>query len=208
MVNEGGTASFTVTYSGFGPSATVRFTVESGSAAGGSDFTAVSGNLTMDTGETRQISVPIFHDFAYEADEYFVVRLTSSDSTVDDAVGLALIRNDDSLPTLSIANVTVTEGNSGTSNAAFTVTRSGAAGVFTTVDYATVDVTALAGSDYTGVSGTLSFAPNESTIQISVPVIGDTSVESTETFILVLAYPTNADIIHGEATGTIVNNDV
>ncbi|HET9217453.1 MAG TPA: Calx-beta domain-containing protein, partial [Terriglobia bacterium] len=110
-------------------------------------------------------------------------------------------------PRLSIADVTVTEGNNGTSAAEFTVTRLGATAESITVDYATVDGTALAGSDYTGVSGKLIFAPNESTKQIIVPVIGDTSVESNETFTLVLANPTNASISDGLATGTITNND-
>jgi len=86
-------------------------------------------------------------------------------------------------PTLSIHDVNVTEGNNGTKNATFIVTRSGDLTNPTTIDYATSNGTATAGSDYTATSGTLTFAANEATKTISVAILGDRNEESDEIFI-------------------------
>ena len=77
-----------------------------------------------------------------------------------------------------------------------------------TVDYATSDGTATAGTDYTATSGTLTFAANETSQTISVSVAGDTDVESYETFTMTLSNPDPADItlLRGTATGYIIDN--
>src|SRR5437867_1273848 len=86
---------------------------------------------------------------------------------------------DRSLPsTLSINNAFVVEGNSGTTNAVFTVFLSQADTQTVSVDFFTSDGTASAPSDYQSRSGTLSFAPGETTKTITVPVNGDTIVET------------------------------
>ncbi|MCB0931195.1 MAG: cellulose binding domain-containing protein, partial [Mycobacterium sp.] len=85
-------------------------------------------------------------------------------------------------PTMSISDVSVTEGNSGTTNANFAVSLSNAATTPVTVAYATANGTATAGSDYTATSGTLTFAPGVTTQTVAVKVTGDTTVESDETF--------------------------
>ena len=112
------------------------------------------------------------------------------------------------LLTLSIADASVTEGNSGTQDLAFTVTLSAAESTPVTVAYATADGTATAGSDYTATSGTLTFAAGETSKIIHVQVAGDTVVEPNETLTLTLSSPSGATISHGTATGTIVNDDV
>ena len=76
-----------------------------------------------------------------------------------------------------------------------------------TVQYATADGTATAGSDYTATSGTLTFAPSVTTMTINVPVIGDTIVEPDETFFINLSNPSNATIAVAQAQGTILNDD-
>src|SRR5207237_1521040 len=81
------------------------------------------------------------------------------------------ILDDDPLPSLSINNVTVTEGNSGTTNANFTVTLSAASGKTVTVNYATADGTATAQSDYVAIpTTTLTFNPGQTTKSITVSV--------------------------------------
>ncbi|HEX8844674.1 MAG TPA: S8 family serine peptidase [Pyrinomonadaceae bacterium] len=110
-------------------------------------------------------------------------------------------------PTLSINDVAVTEGNSGTSNATFTVSLSAASASQVTVAYTSADGTATSGSDYQSVTGTLTFAPGDTTKTINVPIFGDTTVEANETFFINLSSPTNATLSDNQGTGTIVNDD-
>ncbi|PRC51841.1 hypothetical protein C6A85_61995, partial [Mycobacterium sp. ITM-2017-0098] len=76
------------------------------------------------------------------------------------------------------------------------------------VAYATSNGTATAGSDFTAKSGTVTFAAGVTSQQISVAVVGDTVVESNETFTVTLSSPTGATIADGSAVGTITNDDV
>ena len=87
-------------------------------------------------------------------------------------------------PSLSVADATVTEGNSGTSDLAFTVTLSAAATSPVTVAYATANGTATAGSDYAASAGTLTFAAGETSKVVHVQVTGDSVVEANETLTL------------------------
>ena len=112
------------------------------------------------------------------------------------------------MPALSINDATGAEGNSGTTPLTFTVTLSAAPGAsMVTVAYATADGSATAPQDYTATSGTLTFSGTTTTQTISVPVVGDTAVELTETFQVVLSAPAGATIADGNATGTISNDD-
>ena len=86
---------------------------------------------------------------------------------------------DQTTPRLQVGDVTVTEGNTGAVAAVFTVTPSVASSQKITVAYATANGSATAGSDYQTGSGTLTFAPGETSKTISVPVIGDASSNRT-----------------------------
>ena len=124
------------------------------------------------------------------------------------ATGAGTILTDDtapSLPSLAIGSVSLTEGQSGTSAATFTVTLSPTSTQTVTVAYATANGTAAAGSDYVAKSGTLFFPPGVSTRPISVTVNGDTTVEPNETFSVTLSNPTNAVLGTATGTGTILN---
>jgi probable HAF family extracellular repeat protein len=110
-------------------------------------------------------------------------------------------------PTISVNNVSVTEGNSGTRNAVFTVNLSAASAVPVTVQYATVDGTATAGSDYVATSGVLTFAPGETSKTIAVPVIGDRLAEPNETFFVNLSGAANATLANGQGVGTILDDE-
>ena len=111
------------------------------------------------------------------------------------------------VPTLSVANAQVVEGNSGTTNLPFTVTLSSAGATPVTVKYATSDGTATAGSDYTATSGTLTFAAGQISQTVNVPVLGDAAVEPDETLKLTLSAPSGATLANAQATGTIRNDD-
>lgn len=111
-------------------------------------------------------------------------------------------------PSISIGDVSVIEGNSGTIDAIFPVTLSAASTSTITVNYATADGTAtIADSDYIQTSGTLTFAPGEISKTITVAVIGDTAYEPDETFSVRLSNPANATLARAEGIGTIVNDD-
>jgi Calx-beta domain/PASTA domain len=110
-------------------------------------------------------------------------------------------------PALSINDVSVGEGNGGTTNAVFTVTLSTSASQTITANFATADGTAVAGTDYTATSGVVTFAPGETSKTIAVPVVGNTVFESTETFALNLSNPALANIGDASGVGTIINDD-
>src|SRR6266404_3883600 len=90
---------------------------------------------------------------------------------------------------ISISDVSITEGDTGTKTATFTVGRTGTAAF--TVGYATTDGTATAGSDYLAASGTLSFGAGQASQTVSVTINGDTAFEPDETFFVNLANATN-----------------
>lgn len=112
------------------------------------------------------------------------------------------------VPALSINDVTVTEGNAGTTNATFTVSLSASSSQQVTVNFATANDTAIQPGDYTSNSGTLTFASGETTKSVTVTVNGDTLEEADETFFVNLSGATNATISDNQGVGTITNDDV
>lgn len=111
------------------------------------------------------------------------------------------------LPTLTINNVSIVEGDSQTTNAVFTVTLSSASGQTVTVNYSTQNGTASADSDYVANSGIVIFNPGEISKPITIAVNGDTALEPDETFFVNLTTATNATIADGQGVGTIINDD-
>ena len=184
----------------------VSFSTSNDSATAGSDYVTVSGVLSFAPGETtKTIVVPVIGDALDEATETFFVNLTgATNATIARAQGVGTISDDDSPPALFIDDVSLNEGNAGTTNAVFTVTLSAASGLPVTVNYATGGGTATAGSDYQGVSGTRTFGAGETTKTITVPVIGDMLLESSETFLVNLSVHT---IGRGPGVGTIQDDD-
>ena len=174
-------ATFTATLSAASAqTVTVNYATANGTATAGSDYVAASGILTFAPGvSTRPISVTVNGDTTVEPNEAFSVTLsTPANAVLGTATGTGTITNDDTapgLPSLAIGNVTVTEGTSGTSPATFTVTLSPVSTQTVTVNFATANGTATAGSDYVAASGMLTFAPGVSTRPISVTINGGTN---------------------------------
>lgn len=110
-------------------------------------------------------------------------------------------------PSISIADASVTEGDSGTKVVSLLVRLSVKSQQTVTVHYQSQDGTVTAGQDYLGVQGTLTFGPGETAKYIEVTIIGDTGFENDETFHVALADPTNATLDGGPATVTILNDD-
>jgi hypothetical protein len=204
------TATFTATLSAAATSTvTVNYATANGTATAGSDYVAASGTLSFPAGTTtKTFAVTVNGDTTVEPNETFTVNLsTPSGATIADGQGVGTITNDDSLPQLSINNVSVSEGNSGTKLASFTVTRSGATTSSVSVTYATANGTATAGSDYVALGGSVTFPAGSTSQTLNVTVNGDTTVEPNEIFLVNLSSPSGATILDGQSVGTITNDD-
>ena len=193
-----------------GRTVTVDFETDNDSATAGQDYRAVSGRLSFDPGVTTQmLTVPLINDMLDEPSETFVVNLRNANNgELADARAVGTIQDDDAAPSLSINNVTVAEGDSGTTAAVFTVTLSAMSGRTVRVDYSTDNGTAIAGDDYQAASDTLVFSPGDTTQMLTVLVIGDLQLEQDETFVVNLSNADNATIADGQGVGTITNDDV
>lgn len=191
---------------------TVRYVTEDGTATGDADYERLGGTVTFAPGETSQtIHAHIFGDTLGEPTEGYRIRLSDPvGASLADGVAVVTVIDDDRAlppPTLSIADASVVEGDAGSRLMRLTVTLSRAATGTVTVDFATANGTATAGSDYAGRGGTLRFAAGETIATIEVPLLGDTQVEADETFAVRLKDPTGATIADGTGTATITNDD-
>ncbi|HUR78554.1 MAG TPA: Calx-beta domain-containing protein [Acidimicrobiales bacterium] len=187
-------------------------TVDGTAKVAAADYVAAAGDVTFAPGElTKTVSVDVSRDALYEASETLTVALSNPVGAVFKSVALAkstvTLTNDDAKPTISINDVSITEGNAGTKNLTFTVTLSAPSGVATFVDYATQDGTALAGSDYTASGATLTIPAGTTTKAFNVAIIGDTGVENSETFTVNLTNPVEATIADPRCIATITNDD-
>jgi beta-glucanase (GH16 family) len=110
-------------------------------------------------------------------------------------------------PTISISSISPFEGDAPTNTVSFKVNLSKATDQAVTIDFATTDGTAAAGSDYVAKSGTITIAAQNTEGVIDIMVVGDTLKETDETFIVTLSNPKNATIATGVGTATIRNDD-
>ena len=198
---------------------TVNFSTANGSATAGEDYVPTVGFLAFTAGGPLEqfIIVHLLGDNFVEPTEAFTINLTDvvneiGTTVIDHGTGICTIFDDDVASTVSIADASITEGDNGTKVLSFTVTRSSTDTTFS-VDYATQDGTATAGSDYIAKAGTLTFTAGGPASQIiSITVDGDTALETDETLavnLFNLVDPTGSTtIVDGSAIGTIVNDDV
>jgi len=192
-------------------------TVDGTATAAGTDYVPAQQQLvfTLETGQTQVVAVQVNGDTAVEPNEGFDLKLfgSSSNASIADSRGTATIVNDDGKPgpapssSLALGDATVLEGDSGHVTAAFEVTLSPAATKSITVDVATANATAMAGTDYVTASQTLTFAPGETTLTFDVPVVGDLLHEGPETFLVKLSSAKGAHVADAQGTGTIVDEE-
>ena len=185
-------------------------------AAEGRDYAGTSGTLRFPARSTdaQVIEVTVYDDALDEDDrEHFTVTL-SNPANAELAGGGAtvsatgMIEDDDPKPRLSIADATLSEGASGAMP--FVVRLNPPSGRTATVHYATADATAVAGADYTPVSGTLTFPAGTTRRTVAVPVADDPFDEQDqEHFTVTLSSAVNATMAAAPplATGTITDDD-
>ncbi|MFN8233395.1 MAG: Calx-beta domain-containing protein [Actinomycetota bacterium] len=204
------TATFLVSLSATsGKPISVDHATADGTAVAGADYAAASGSLDLAPGAlSTAVDVAVDGDTMDEFDEDLALVLSDpSNATILDGTGLGTIVDDDLPPSLTVGDIAVPEGDSGTSVAAVPVTLSAVSGKPITVDFSTADGTAGAGSDYTTATGTLSFAPGMLTRSIDVSVSGDTTFEADEDATVAVTNEVNAVVADGTATLTIANDD-
>src|SRR5262245_1589440 len=190
-------------------SVSVDFATAEGTATGSADYTAASGTVSLAPGQTSAlITVPVHGDTLDEDDETFTVVLSGAQGGADLArsTGQGTIGDDDASPGIAIGDVSVVEGDAGTSDATFELTLDAPSGRTVSVDFATANGTATAPADYTASSGTLSLAPGQTSAPITVLVHGDTQQQGDETFAVTVTTQ-GAQVDDGTGLATIVEDD-
>lgn len=193
----------------------VNYATADGTAIAEADYTALSGSLTFAPGELSQtLSIPILGDTVVEPSESFTLNLSQpTNAAILDGQSLITLQNDDvappaNSPSVSINDVTRFEGSSNSRGFAFAITLSNPFTEAVSVNYATADGSAIAGSDYIARAGSVTFNPGETSKRIRIRVIPDGTAEATETFTVQLSDPTNASLQRASGVGTIVNDDL
>jgi Calx-beta domain len=154
------------------------------------------------------VTVSVTGDSVDEADETLHLMLLSpSNAALADAQGLGTIVDDDATPSVSIADLTVTEGNSGVTPAPLVVSLSNPSSQSVDVGFETDDATATAPGDYVAKTGTVSIGAGQLQATIEIGVVGDTVNESNEDYSVFLTSTTNATLSDGVGVGTIANDD-
>jgi len=213
--------TFVITRSNYtGLASSIRYNL-GGNASLGTDYevfsitgtgvTENSGRITFAVGATTAtLTLRVFGDNVYEPNENINISLSipsPSTGVINTSSATSIIQNDDPLPAIASSSITFLEGNTGTTNATFTVTLPNPSYQTITLNYATANGTAISGSDYNTTSGTLTFAPGQTTQSFNVSVIGDTNIEPQETFLVNFTNPTNATLATTSVTGFINNDD-
>ena len=173
-----------------------------------------SGSLSFADGQTSQtLTVNVKGDTVVEPDEGFSVTLSdASGAAIGVGTASTTIRSDDTSFAISATDASKTEGNSGTTNFTFTVTRSGDTTGTGSVSWAVTGRGSdpAAAADFVGnalPSGTVSFAANQTTKTITVPVKGESLVERNEGFQVTISNPNGGSITQATADGVIDDDD-
>jgi hypothetical protein len=209
--DTGATAfTFTVTLSSVGVQPVSVVYGTSPGTAGSADVQPAIGTLTFNPGETsKTVTVLVTGDTLDEIDETFLVDLTSPvNATIAIGQATGTITDDDERPTVSVADVTVLEGDSGTNDVSVVFTLSAASGRTVVVDYQSADGAAVAPGDYEAAGGAVTFQPGETTKSVTLRVVGDSVNEGNETFQVTIIGATAATVGDSEADVTITDDDL
>lgn len=189
----------------------VEYATDDESAGAFDDYVAASGEVMFETGTselTRAVDVEVVGDDVYEPDETFLFRLGQvQNAAIVREQGIVTILNDDDPPGMTIADASMDEGNDGTSVLAFRVDLTEVQQEDATVDFASSDGTATAGSDYQAANGTLTIPGGSTTGFVGIEINGDFTSEGDESLLVTLSDPSNGTLLRDMATGTILDDD-
>ena len=203
-------AVFTVTLSApTSKTVGVAYATANGTATANGDYDSRQFSVSFAPGETsKTITIDVHGDQTHEPDETFFVNLTSAENaTIADGQGVGTIIDNDPVPSITVFDNSAFEQTGADNNVSFTVRLSNPSFSAISVDYATADGTALAGSDYVAASGTVTFNAGQTEKTFNVTIKDDTTDEVNETFLVNLSNPSNATIADGQSQGRIFDND-
>jgi large repetitive protein len=206
-VTEAQAIQFTITKTGTTSNdITLAYATSDGTATANSDYSPKAGSIKFLVADTsKMVQLTALSDTTIEANETVLLNIfNASFGTIVDGQGVGTINDDDTPPSFSVNDASVTEGGS----VVFTVTKTGLTQNSYGINFATSDGTAIAGSDYTTVSGTLTFAATDTSKTWSVPTTGDLVDENNEQFNFTLSGATGgATITDATGVGTINDDD-
>lgn len=206
---EGGSLAFVVTRTGDTSTAVgASYSAASGTATAGSDFNAAAGTVSFAAGQTSAtVTVATIDDTAVESAETMTVTLTAptGGAMLGASSATGTINDNDSAAPPSYLVISDAAGLEG-ATLVFAVTRSGSTTSSVSVNFATANGTAL-GTDYFAVTGTLTFAPGETSKTISVVAKTNLAVEPDEVFYVNLSGATGgATVTDSQGAGTIYDD--
>ena len=158
------------------------------------------GTVSVADGKVTYTPNPDYHGPA-------IFTYTISDGHDTDTANVAITVESIDDPSLSARDVRVPEGDVGTTDAVVAVSLTSPSPRVATVQYATQDGSAEAGTDYTATTGTLTIPAGATDAVVSIPVRGDSADESDETFIVVFSGPVQLEIADGESEVTVIDDD-
>lgn len=185
---------------------TVSYATAAATASASADYLATSGSLTFAVGETvKTVAISLVSNTLSELVESFLLTLSSpsSGATIGRPVGVATVLDNDTAtgtPVIQVSNLIVDES---AHEAYMVVSLDRPSTSIVTMNYATTDGSATAGTDYQAVAGSLSFAAGEMSKTVKVPLLNDGLPEWSETFSLTLSNVSNASLPDSTATVTI-----
>jgi hypothetical protein len=199
----------------------VDYSTADGTAVAGQDYTATAGTLNFSAGETsKTIQIPIIDNEPTEPDETFTVSLRNTptlESLGAPTTATVTVQDHSTIPTISILDLFVVEGNPGTTtDVSFRIDLSAATGRSVSGNFATSNLSAFGGTscndqgvDYETRAGAFSFETGSTQTNVMVRVCGDTYAEANETFRVILSNVSGATVLpSAQGLGTIVNDDV
>jgi len=192
-------------------------TVPGGTATTGVDYVPTSTVVTFFPGEVlHNVNVPLINNTNIEGNKTVLMSLgnaaafPSSVTYVDVPAATLTIVDDNFAPGQFLFSAPTYTVNEYETNITITVLRTNGSSGIVSVQYTTIDGTALSGQDYVATNGTLAFADGETSKTFDVPIIPDYIVETNETVLLVLFNPSGGSSLGplNTATLTIIDNEL
>jgi co-chaperonin GroES (HSP10) len=201
--------SSSVNPSDFGQPVTFTATVSSGSGTPTGTVQFKDGGSNLGAAQTLTNGTAQLTTATLTSGNHVITADYSGDATFESgSATLAGGQTVNAAPTVSINDVSIAEGNTGTTSLVLTVTLSAASAATVSVDYATANGTAqTSDNDYQSASGTLTFNPGEVAKTITLSINGDPKTEDDETVFVNLNNPVNATVADAQGVGTILNDD-